>query len=105
MVAIAGVLQEELERLRAAEQSYRKEIAALSKGSIQRKRIKGREYSYLAFRSAGKVVSRYLGRLSSEDIEKLGKEIELRRKQEQMLRRVKKDILQIERMLGGRNPA
>lgn len=105
MVAIAGVLQEELERLRAAEQSYRKEIEALSKGSIQRKRIKGREYPYLVFRNAGKVVSRYLGRLPSEDIKKLGREIELRRKQEQMLRRLKGDISQIERMLRGRNPA
>lgn len=105
MVAVAEILKEELERLWEAEKSYRREIGSLSKGSIQRKRIRGKEYPYLVFRSSRKVVSRYLGQRSEKEIEKLEKEIELRRKQQQMLRQVRKNIADIQRMLRGRKSA
>lgn len=103
-MAIEAVLKEELERLREAEKSYRKEIGALPKGSIQRKRIKGKVYLYLAFREGKKVVSRYLGP-PSQDLEKLSGEIERRRKQQQMLRDVQRNMIRIQRMVYGRRSA
>lgn len=106
MGAVRGILGEELGRLQEAEKSYRKAISALPKGSIQRKRIKGKPYPYLVFRHGNRVVSRYLGRLLREDLEKLRHDIELRRKQEQLLLQVRRNMLQLKRMLHGkRRPA
>ena len=99
MVSIESILQEELQRLREAEQSYRREIRALPKGSIQNKRIKGIVYPYLAFRKGKRVVSRYLGNLLKEELERLRQGIALRRQQEQMLLQVRKNMFRIKRMI------
>lgn len=103
MISIDGILKEELERLRQAEESYRREIRALPKGSLQKKRIKGRVYPYLVSRMGRKVVSRYMGK---EDVDKLRQNIELRHRQERLLRQVRDNIVRIQRMINGtRNPA
>jgi len=104
-LVVEEILKEELARLQDAEKSYRREIRALPKGSIQRKRIKGRVYPYLVFRSGRRVVSRYLGRLLKKDLEKLAKEIASRHKQEQMLLQIRRNIVRIRQMLYGRRSA
>ncbi len=103
MMMVEAVLSEELERLREAEKSYRRQIEAASKGSIQRKRINGNVYPYLVFRVGKQVHSRYLGRLPKADLEKLSREIESRNKQREMLLQVRRNISRIDKMINGRN--
>jgi hypothetical protein len=105
MLSVEAILKEELARLREAEKSYRKALGALPKGSIQLKNIKGKAYPYLMFRSGRKVISRYLGTLSAEAREKLSKDIELRHKEEGMLRQAQRSMRRIKRMLDGRTHA
>ena len=105
MESVEGILREELKRLKEAEESYRREIRGLPRGSIQRKKIKRASYPYLAFRMGKKVVSQYLGRLPKEDLEKLSKNIELRRRYERLLGEVQGNRLRIKRMIYGRRSA
>lgn len=99
MKVLEGVLKEELARLMAAEKSYRRELRKLPKGSIQKKRIKGSLYIYLSFREGEKVVTRYLGRVSAEELKKIEQDVAFRRKYEQLLREVRNNQKRIARMV------
>ncbi len=99
MKVLEGILKEELARLRATEKGYRRELRKLPKGSIQKKRIKGSLYVYLSFRENEKVVTRYLGRVSAEELKKLEQDADLRKKYERLLREVKNDQKRIARMV------
>ncbi len=96
------MLQEELSRLKEAEKSYLGEIKKLPKGSIQQKKIKGIPYLYLSFREGPKVVSRYLGNLSEAELKNLKEGISLRRRYKALLREVRKNKKQIEKMVRGK---
>ena len=67
MTIIKGVLQEELDNSLRMLKRYRKEYSALPKGSLVRKKVKGREYDYLAFREKGKFILKYMGQLSEKE--------------------------------------
>ena len=102
MGTIDGILKEELERLAAAEKSYLREIKKLPKGSIQIKRIKEIAYPYLVIRQGKKVVSEYLGHCSEHELEKLKQAIAQRKKYEQHLKEVRRNIKHISRMARGK---
>lgn len=101
MGSIEAVLREELQRLRVAEKSYQRAMKGLPKGSIQHKRIKGRPYPYLAFRKAGKVAYRYLGRLSQDDLKAFRNGIEQRVRYERLCAEVRKSQRRLQRMIRG----
>ena len=101
MGSVEAVLQEELQRLRAAEKSYQRAIKGLPKGSVQHKRIKGKQYPYLAFRRGGKVVYRYLGRLSQDALAALKHGIEQRVRDERLCAEVRKNQHRLEKMIRG----
>ena len=52
---IKSILAEEVERSKQMESLYKKELKALPKGSIQMKKIRGKEYPYLCYRVGSKV--------------------------------------------------
>ena len=101
MGSIEAVLQEELQRLRAVEKSYQRAIKKLPKGSLQRKRIKGKEYPYLAFRRAGKVAYRYVGRLSKDALEALRRDLERRSRYERLYADARRNQRRLEKMIRG----
>lgn len=102
MGAIDGILKEELSRLIAVRKSYLREIKKLPKGSIQIKRIKKIAYPYLAVRQGEKVVSEYLGYYSEHKLEKLKQALVQRKKYEQHLKEVKRNIKRISKMIYGK---
>lgn len=102
MRSVEGVLGEEFKRLAQAQRSYRREIRGLPKGSIQMKRIKGIVYPYLALRKGRKVVYRYLGAFPKEELGRLDRSIELRRRYERLLSEVRKNRARLARMLRGK---
>ncbi len=96
---LEGVLKEELGWLGEAIDSYQREVQKLPRGSVQRKKIRGHVYPYLAVRDGDKVRYRYLGQLRHEELEELDKSIELRRRYRQLIGEAKEHKGRIERML------
>jgi len=64
--------------------------------------VKGNEYAYLAFREGKKVVQKYLGSIHKPEVQEVVKQGEERKRIKSEYREVKKDLKEIERMLGGR---
>jgi hypothetical protein len=83
MGIIQGVLKEELENSLRMLKRYRQEYKALPKGSLVRKKVKNKEYDYLACRENGKFALKYMGQLSdkkkSEYMEAKKKRLEYRK--------------------------
>lgn len=96
---LPNIKKEELERLREAGKSYQRELKRLPRGSIQRKKIGKAMYPYLVFRQGKRVVSQYLGRLSSEELARLRDGIQLRRRYERLLRDVRQNATHVEKMI------
>ncbi|MEA3359119.1 MAG: hypothetical protein U9R17_06920 [Thermodesulfobacteriota bacterium] len=102
MSYIKGILQEEHQRLKALTEKYRAEIEALPRGSISLKKRNQYEYLYLAFRQKDKVRFRYIGSMVSENAQAVIKKIKLRKKYEEKIKQVKKNLGEIEKALYGR---
>ena len=105
MRSMEGVLKEELLRLKAAEQSYLREIGRLPKGSIQEKVIKGIAYPYLVQSLCSRLRYRYLGGLPKAELEQLKKAIAQKRRLQKLLREIRSNKRRIERILYGRKKA
>ncbi len=99
MSVLKGVLKEEEARLKEARGGYEREIAKLPKGSIQLKRIKERDYAYRAYRKGRRVVYEYLGDLKPEELKNVKQKIELRRRYEANLRKVRENLREVRRMV------
>ena len=67
------------------------------KGCLSIKNIRGRKTYYLQWREQGKVKSKYV---NYKYVDEITKQIEMRRHDEENIRRLKKDIKKIERFLG-----
>ena len=99
MKTMEGILRQELKRLQETEKSYVKEIEKLPRGSLQKKKIKGITYSYLVSSKNSKLSYRYLGGTSGEELEKIKEGIDLRKKYQDLLRAVRRDIQRIKKIL------
>ncbi len=96
--AIRKKLEDELERNAHDQRALREEKESLPRGSIVVKQKNGKRYSYLQYRSGGKVKSKYLGVEGKSDAEV--KEMIARRKQvEEELRNLQEEQDFIERAL------
>ena len=93
VMAIKGVLKEELKNSIKMQKNYENELEKLPKGSLIKKNIKGHEYYYIVMRENGKVKFVYKGKnVSRELIEEYSKTKELRAKYRKLLSQVKKQI-------------
>lgn len=98
MAIIKNVLEEELERLEKMQKVYEEKITSLPKGVIRIKLIQNKCYPYLMFREGSKVKTKYL-KLKEEEIQELREKIEQRKKHEQTLKEIKKDIELIKKVI------
>ena len=88
---VYGVLQDELDRNRRMQASYRKEINQLPKGSLYLRKIKLHQYYYLNYREDDKVISKYLGTCEAVEVEGLKQQITKRRHYEVLLKKLGKE--------------
>lgn len=102
MGVIKGVLKEELKNSLQMKKDYERELAKLPKGSLIKKKIKGKEYYYLVARIDGKVKFTYKGKVSKEEIKKYKDAKEYRAKYRKSLSQVKKQIKYLRSALRGK---
>lgn len=102
MSAIKAVLKEELNRLKILARKYKQELRILPKGSISKKERRGRHYAYLAFRKGDRVYFNYLGKPQSEKVIAIELKIRSRKEYESRLRRVAREIRDLEKIVYGR---
>jgi hypothetical protein len=103
-MSIKAVLKEELGNSLRMKAGYERELAALPKGSLVRRRINGHYYHYLVYREAGKVRSVYRGKVSQAELKKYREAKEYRAKYRRLLSRVKKQIRFLKGALRGKEP-
>ena len=102
MEILNGVLKEELERLKKLKKQYEQKISKLPKGCLIKKKIKGHLYYYLNYRQGKKGVFKYVGKLNKEELAKLEKKIDERRKLRKLEIQVKRDIAKLEKIAHGK---
>ncbi len=102
MSIIKDVITEELKRLKTLEKKYFREIHSLPKGAISKKVRNGNFYLYLTYRENRKVVSKYVGSWNSERAKSVIKQIEQRKKLEDKLKNVRRNLRELERVLSGK---
>ena len=93
---ILDVMQEEYDRLIGKKAFYVKLMQELKHGSIQMKKIKGREYAYLCYREKDKVISQYI---RPEELEKVKAEITQYKQSKDALKNINANLKLIRRML------
>ncbi len=91
-MSIKAVLREELENSERMKVRYEEELAALPKGSLVKRIIRGNEYYYLVYREGGKVHSKYRGKSSPKDIARYAEAKGKRAEYRKQLSKVKKQI-------------
>lgn len=98
MAIIKNVWAEEIVRLKRIYEVSQNTLEKYPKGSIQIKKIKGREQHYLMWREGKKIISKYLGN-DPGAIEKVKLGIEVRKEREKALRELQIDIRLLEKAL------
>ncbi len=99
MKIIKGILEEELKKALAVQREYEKALAALPRGVLVKKYVKGHQYCYLMTRKGGKVRFEYKGKLFGRDIKQYEQVKKDREQYRKLLADVKKRILFLQRML------
>lgn len=102
-MVIKSVLKEELLNSLQMKKNYDRELGKLPRGSLIKKKIKGREYYYLVLREKSKIKFIYQGKkVSSELLKKFKEARDLRKKYRRLLSRVKKQIKFLKGTLRGK---
>ena len=99
MNAIRGVLAEELKNSERLLSKYQEALAALPKGSLVEKEIKGRVFAYLAYRKGSRVKFDYKGKISPEEKAKYAEAKAMRAKYRSLISDLRKQIVFIKRAL------
>ncbi len=99
MSIIQSVIIEEFERLKRLKNNYNKEIEALPRGAVSKRKRGARFYLYLIYRSDKKVVTKYVGNWESEKAKAVLKQVRQRQELEQKLKQVNRDLAETERAL------
>jgi len=102
MKVLKGILKEELGNSLRMKKNYERELAKLPKGSLIKKKIRGREYFYLVCRDKGKVKFIYKGKVSEDRQRKYKNAKELRARYRKLLSEVKKQIRFLRTALRGK---
>lgn len=103
---IKNILREELDNSLRMKEKYEEELLKLPLGSLQRKKIKGKDYYYKVYRDENsKVNLEYLGKgedLSEEEIERWRQIKERRAKIRSSISQLKKQIKFLRKALNGK---
>jgi hypothetical protein len=102
MKIIKGVLEEELRKAVLAQGECEKALAALPRGVLVKKYVKGRQYCYLMSREKGKVRFEYKGKLLGKDIKYYDTVKKDRARFRSLISEVKKRIAFIKKALRGK---
>jgi hypothetical protein len=102
MRIIKGMLEEELQNSLRMKKGYENALSKLPQGSLAIKRIKGREYCYLAKRVGKKVKYIYKGKMPEAEKKKYEDAKKLRAKYRSLLSQVKKQIRFLRSSLRGK---
>jgi len=105
MGVIKGVLKEELKNSLRIKRGYESAIKKLPKGSIVSKNIRGHKYYYLVSKKNGKMIYKYMGKISIEEIKKYVDAKKQRAKYMKLLNQVKRQIKFLRRSLRGKESA
>lgn len=97
MAVLDEILEEEYARSSRLVSHMESELAALPKGSLRARSIKGYEYYYLNYRDGKQVKSDYV---PAKDVDELSKKIERRRNLIAAIREQKRSQKKIVRALG-----
>lgn len=100
MSIIKDILSEEKERLEKIIKSYEKEIDNLPRGYISLKEINNNKYVYRSYRQKDKVKSVYLGKPGSDKVKKVQEKIKERKNYEKLLKQAKKNLKEVEKVVG-----
>ena len=101
---IKGLLAEELKNSLRMKKEYEAALRQLPKGCLVRKVISGRPYYYFAERKGDKVVYRYKGNPSPEDLKEAENIKKKRAQYRQLLLQAKKQIKFLKGSLRGKEP-
>ena len=104
MKVIKGILKEELNNSLRMRKDYQRELAKLPKGSLVKKKIRGREYYYLVLREKGKVKFIYKGKLNADEIKGYKQAKEYRAKYRKLISELNKQIKFLKGALRGKKP-
>lgn len=96
MKNIQDVIVEEKNKNLKLLEYYQKNKQEIPKGSVEIKNVRGEKYIYLKYRENDKIVSKYCGKYS-ENLELIEK-IQKRKHVESMIKRITKEIKNIERI-------
>lgn len=102
MGVIKGVLKEELKNSLRMKRGYESAIKKLPKGAIVFRMVRGHRYYYLVSKKKGKLIYKYKGKISSEEIKKYEMAKKQRAKYIKLLNQVKKQIKFLRRSLRGK---
>jgi hypothetical protein len=102
MKIIKGVLEEELKNSLRMQEEYEKALAALPRGVLVQKFVKGHQYYYLMMREGTKVRFEYKGKLFAGEIKYFDEVKKDRAKYRKLLGEVKKQIAFLQRTLKGK---
>jgi hypothetical protein len=102
MKIIKGLLEEELKKAVQLQEEYEKAMAALPRGVLVQKFVKGYQYYYLMTREDGKVRFEYKGKLLGKDIKQYETVKKDRARYRTLLAAVKKRITFLRRTLQGK---
>jgi hypothetical protein len=104
MKVIKGILKEELNNSLRMRKNYQRELAKLPKGSLIKKKIRGREYYYLVLREKGRVKFIYKGKLNDDEIKAYKQAKEYRAKYRKLISELNKQIKFLKGTLRGKKP-
>ena len=99
MSIIKGVLKEERSRLKKLAIKYKNEIKKYPKGAVSVKKKGKYSYMYLAYRQEVKIHFKYIGKMSSNQVQELMQQVKLRKKYESLLRKVKGNLKEIDKSI------
>ena len=94
---LRAVFFDEYERNKRLLERYKKELDSLPKGSIFKRKIGNKEYYYLNYRDGKKVISKFLGKVDSYNIEELLKNINHRNGIESLLKKITSEQKELEK--------
>lgn len=97
MEILKNILSESNDYYVRAKKKVEKRLISLPKGSIKKRKISGKVYYYLQFRSGKRVIQKYLGRKKPEE---MIKKIAERKSFESELKKVNESLKMIRRSQG-----
>ena len=102
MKIIKGVLEEELQNSLRMQAEYEKALAALPRGVLVKKYVKGHQYYYVMMREGSKVRFEYKGKLLGKEIKYFDEVKKDRAKYRKLLTDVNKQVAFLRKTLRGK---